>query len=80
MTTNRDNFHIPDGPVTVAVLDAAIAKIAYVMVTHNRPQFTPILERLENERATLAAQQSGLERARQIMSAVNTRSDLSTQP
>lgn len=50
--------------VTVERLDAAIDLVSEVMVRHNRPQFAPYVERLEQELAALQSRDDAMTRAR----------------
>lgn len=59
--------HINPNDPSLETLVAARAKLCYIMVTHNRPQFAPILHRLNDEIAKLEAQQSALELAQQYL-------------
>jgi hypothetical protein len=51
--------------ITRKRIEAAMDKIAYYMVEHDRPQFAPIYERLERELEALDKQDATVARARQ---------------
>lgn len=50
--------------ITAARLESALDIVAEVMLTHDRPQFEPYLDRLEQELATLQTSNTALARAR----------------
>jgi hypothetical protein len=50
--------------VTAARLEHALDLVAEVMLLHDRPQFAPYLDRLEEELATLQTSNTALARAR----------------
>jgi hypothetical protein len=58
-------MHIPNASaVTAERLDAAIDLVSEVIVRHNRPQFAPYVERLEQELAALQLKDDVMARAR----------------
>jgi len=68
MTPANDN-HRPAPAVTIERIDAALDLISEVMVSHNRPQFSPYVERLEREIAALQSSNDVMARARQRIAA-----------
>lgn len=54
----------PNPLVTAARLESALDLIAECIVTHDRPQFAPYVERLERELAALQSSNDVMARAR----------------
>lgn len=56
----------PNDP-SLDTLIAARAKLSYIMIKHNRPQFAPILRRLNAEIEALNDQEAAMDLARQYL-------------
>ena len=54
-------------PTDLTRIIAARAKLAQIMVDHNRPQFAPILHRLTAEKEAIEEGQRAISQAREIL-------------